>query len=247
MPCAAPLPCCRSTPRETLCTPPPAQLPSMTASSTQQQVRFFSKCNQPCTPPGCTCCVKYATFTYGCHCCCKCHTHTAAPTPYIEPKKLYTYAQLLLHSSDCAASVDADCQGNVKTGTVTLQFVQAVVAKPDQFFYYASPVTFPASAGLLQNDVVPGTCAETTPTFAVVTPPTSGSVVVRGTALWSIHSAILCIAANACREHKPHAHRHLACCSFGNAIVQCRQNNAWCQKVHGRCHVALHAAGLHTP
>jgi hypothetical protein len=70
----------------------------------------------------------------------------------------------------------ADCNGNIKTGTVTLQFVQA---KPDQLFYYTSPVTFPASAGLLLNDVVPGSCASTTPTFAVVTPPTSGSVVVR--------------------------------------------------------------------
>jgi hypothetical protein len=58
--------------------------------------------------------------------------------------------------------------------------VQAIVAKPDQFFYYTSPVTFPASAGLLLNDVLPGSC--TTPTFAVVTPPTSGSVVVRSIA-----------------------------------------------------------------
>jgi hypothetical protein len=73
----------------------------------------------------------------------------------------------------------ADCNGNIKTATVTLQFVQAIVAKPDQFFYYTSPVTFAASAGLLLNDVVPGSCASTTPTFAVVTPPTSGSVVVR--------------------------------------------------------------------
>jgi hypothetical protein len=73
----------------------------------------------------------------------------------------------------------ADCHGNVRTGTVTLQFVQAIVAKPDQFFYYTSPITFPASAGLLLNDVVPGSCAGITPTFAVVTPPTSGSVVVR--------------------------------------------------------------------
>jgi hypothetical protein len=93
--------------------------------------------------------------------------HQCHPAASLHPALSFYYA------------IPADCNGNVKTGIVTLQFVQAVVAKPDQFFYYTSPASFPASAGLLQNDVVPGSCAGTTPTFAVVTPPTSGTVVVR--------------------------------------------------------------------
>ncbi|WIA14215.1 hypothetical protein OEZ85_002754 [Tetradesmus obliquus] len=106
-------------------------------------------------------------------------TAAASGTVVVNPAGDFVYTSTSATPIDDSFKYAAtDCLGNVKTGTVTLQFVQAVVAKPDQFFYYASPVTFPASAGLLQNDVVPGTCAETTPTFAVVTPPTSGSVVV---------------------------------------------------------------------
>jgi hypothetical protein len=72
-----------------------------------------------------------------------------------------------------------DCHGQSSTAQVDLTFVQAVVANDDSFTYYASPYTAAAATGLLNNDVVPGACAGQPSTFALVTPPTKGGVVVR--------------------------------------------------------------------
>jgi hypothetical protein len=61
---------------------------------------------------------------------------------------------------------------------VDLTFAQAIVANDDAFTYFTSPYTAAAATGLLNNDVVTGACAGLQPTFALVTPPTKGGVVV---------------------------------------------------------------------
>jgi hypothetical protein len=61
---------------------------------------------------------------------------------------------------------------------VQLVFEQPIVAKADSYSYSSSPLTVTAATGLLNNDAVPPSCAGIAPTFAVATPPTSGTVVV---------------------------------------------------------------------
>jgi hypothetical protein len=80
-------------------------------------------------------------------------------------------------AADCPQVTD--CHGQTSTAQVDLTFEQAIVANDDTFTYYTSPYTAAPASGLLSNDVVPGACAGTPPTFALLTPPTKGGVVVR--------------------------------------------------------------------
>jgi hypothetical protein len=89
-----------------------------------------------------------------------------------------------------------DCNGQTSTAEAAMVFEQPIVARADTFSYSTSPLTVVAVNGLLNNDAVPPSCAGSAPTFAVATPPTSGTVVVSQASLaQSCHFGCTCAAA----------------------------------------------------
>jgi hypothetical protein len=76
----------------------------------------------------------------------------------------------------------ADCNGQKRSGTVSLKYVLPVSAKDDVLFYSASPLSVTAALGLLANDVNPPACVAkgAALTVARITPATSGTATVSG-------------------------------------------------------------------
>lgn len=75
----------------------------------------------------------------------------------------------------------ADCNGQKRSGAVSLKYVLPATAKDDVLFYSASPLSVAVLQGLLANDVNPASCVAkgAALTVARITPAASGTATVR--------------------------------------------------------------------